>query len=351
MQDGRDACSERAVERARHVLAPLDPLPVRPERPCKGREVRVDEVRAAHAARVVPLLVHANRPVHAVVDDEDDDRRAVLPGGGELRHAHQEVAVTRDAHDVAVRVNELRRDRRRQAVPHRAREGRELGAVAPEGVEAVGPHGEVAGATRDDRVRPEPLAQDGHDVGHLDGAGQRPPCERLEVGGVRSVHVLSAPLERVERRRVRPRSAGPTRRSPASARRRGPARSGPGGRGSACARPRAAGWSRSPTSRCRRAARPRRAARRRRGAGLPGRDPGRCSGGRRSSGTRCRRSPGSARRRRRARRSPRASARAAFRPRPSTADRRRSRAVAPPSRAAAGARRARARPATPAPGT
>ncbi len=199
MKDRGDACSERAVERPRHVLAPLDPLPVCPERPRQGHEVRVDEIGAAHAARVAPLLMHANRPVHAVVGDEDDDRRAVLAGGGELRHAHQEVAVTRDAHDVAVRMDELRGDRGRQPVPHRAREGRELGAVATEGVEAVGPHGEVAGATRDDRVRSEPLAQDGHDVRHLHGAGQRPPLERLEVRGVRRVHVVSAPVERLER--------------------------------------------------------------------------------------------------------------------------------------------------------
>ena len=41
------------------------------------------------------LLMHADRAVHAVVDDEDDDLQAVLHRGRKLL-AHHEVAVARE---------------------------------------------------------------------------------------------------------------------------------------------------------------------------------------------------------------------------------------------------------------
>ena len=111
---------ERALERGLEVLRPLDPLAVRAVGARERREVRVLEVRADHAPRELPLLVHADRRVHAVVDEEHDDRQVVLHRGRELGRAHDEVAVAREADDDPVGVDELRGDRRREAVAHRA---------------------------------------------------------------------------------------------------------------------------------------------------------------------------------------------------------------------------------------
>ena len=85
------------------------------------REVGVREIRADHAARVRALLVHADRRVHPVVDEQDHDRQLVLDSGRELRRAHDEVAVAREADDDAVGMDELRGNGRRQPVAHGAR--------------------------------------------------------------------------------------------------------------------------------------------------------------------------------------------------------------------------------------
>src|SRR5438876_938648 len=62
-----------------------------------GGEVGVRKLGAADASGVLTLLVHADRPVHAVVDHEHEDRKLVLHGGCELLAAHQEVAVAGEA--------------------------------------------------------------------------------------------------------------------------------------------------------------------------------------------------------------------------------------------------------------
>ena len=90
-------------KRGGEVLRPLDRDTVSAERPRERGEVGVDEIGAGDAARIVPLLVHPDRPVHAVVDDEDDDRRLVLHRGRELLPGHQEVAVAGDRDDDPLR--------------------------------------------------------------------------------------------------------------------------------------------------------------------------------------------------------------------------------------------------------
>ena len=190
---GRDG----ALERGRELLRPLDHLAVAAEGLRVAREVRVDEVGAEGAAGVVPLLVHPDRPVHAVVDDQHDDRQLVLDGGRELLAAHQEVAVAGEAHDQAIRVDELGGDRGRQAVAHGAARRRELRREAAELVEAVRPDGEVAGAVREDRVLRQPLAQPRHHLAHLHVAGPGRVLHAREVVGVRLLG-LGAPGRRVD---------------------------------------------------------------------------------------------------------------------------------------------------------
>ena len=59
----------------------------------KGGEVGVVQVGAGDAAGIVALLMHADRAVDAVVEDDHDDRQVVLHGGREFLPVHQEVAV------------------------------------------------------------------------------------------------------------------------------------------------------------------------------------------------------------------------------------------------------------------
>ena len=102
---GRPAPSARsrapAKSSVRSTVSPWAPNASR------GGEVRVDEVGADHPARIEPLLVHPDRPQHAVVHDEDDDRELVLDGRRELLAGHQEVAVARDADSGTVRKTAL----------------------------------------------------------------------------------------------------------------------------------------------------------------------------------------------------------------------------------------------------
>ena len=108
-----NAASKSSVRSTRSPCAPI--------RLRERGEVRVLEVGADHASRELPLLVHADRRVHPVVDEEHDDRELVLHGRRELGRAHHEVAVAREAHDDPIRMDQLRRDGRGQPVPHRAR--------------------------------------------------------------------------------------------------------------------------------------------------------------------------------------------------------------------------------------
>jgi hypothetical protein len=65
-------------------------------------------------------------------------------------------------------MDDLRRDRGRDAVAHRARAGRELRAIAPEDVVKVAPDRVVARAVRQDRVGGEPPAEVLHDVANIE---------------------------------------------------------------------------------------------------------------------------------------------------------------------------------------
>ena len=176
--------------------------PCAPNASASAREVGVDEVGAGDAARVVALLVHANRPEHAVVDDEHDDRSVVLHRRRELLAGHQEVAVARDRDHVPLGMEQLGGNRRGHAVPHRTARRRELGRVVPELVEAMRPDREVAGAVREDRVRRQPGAHGRHHLAHVEVAGHREAAEVVEI----VLAPLARPLlarARLERRQRR----------------------------------------------------------------------------------------------------------------------------------------------------
>ena len=99
---GLPACSARS-KRRRELLRGFDEFAVRAERTRVRGEVGIDERRAVDAARVFALLVHADRAVHAVVDDDDHDVELVLHRRRELLARHEEAAVAREADHRALR--------------------------------------------------------------------------------------------------------------------------------------------------------------------------------------------------------------------------------------------------------
>ena len=183
-------------KRVRELGGVLDPLAVGAVGAGEAGEVGVGEVGGDHARGEAPLLVHADRPVGAVVDDDHEDRQPLLDRGGELHPAHLEVAVARERDDLALGVHELRRQRRRHAVAHRAALRPELRAEAPPLVEARDPAGEVAGAVGEHGV-----------VAAARRAGRRPPrpCRRRRRAPRRARSTPRSP-------RARPRSTPPSAR-------------------------------------------------------------------------------------------------------------------------------------------
>src|SRR6185295_19628431 len=95
---------------------------------------------------IMALLMHADGAVHAVVDDDEHGRGAVLERGRQLLPVHQEAAIAVERDDDSIGMHQLRYHSRRRAVPHGAAGWRELRAKAPELVKAMRPDRVVAGA-------------------------------------------------------------------------------------------------------------------------------------------------------------------------------------------------------------
>src|SRR6185437_12834046 len=93
MQDGRFAGGQRALERRRKIRSALDALAMAAKGLGIKREIGILQLRSDHTPRIFALLMHANGAVLAIVDDDDNDRRAVLHGGSELLAVHQKAAV------------------------------------------------------------------------------------------------------------------------------------------------------------------------------------------------------------------------------------------------------------------
>ena len=166
----RAARRPRALERGGELVGVLDPLAVGPVGAREAGEVGVGEVGGDHALGEAALLVHADRPVGAVVDDDHEDRQPLRDRGGELLPVHLEVAVAGERDHEPVGVQQLRGQRRRHAVAHRAALRAELGAEAPPLVVARDPAGEVAGAVGEDRVGGQRVAQVRHHLAEVDAA-------------------------------------------------------------------------------------------------------------------------------------------------------------------------------------
>src|SRR4029079_13635710 len=83
----------------------------------------------------------------------------------------------READDHAIGMDELRGNRRREAVAHRARPRARLRSELRELGEAVRPDGEVAGAARLHRVARQSLPQELHDRAEVEVALHRPVDE------------------------------------------------------------------------------------------------------------------------------------------------------------------------------
>ena len=152
-----------------------------------GFEVRILELGGADAAGVLSLLVHADGAVHGVIEQHHDDGQAVLHSGRKLLSVHQEVAVARKHHHLALRPQALGTHTRRQAVTHGATGGRQLAGISGKRPEAVHPGGKVACAVAEDGVGRQRGLEMLHDLAHLqlarnlDGVGVAPqdvlgPC-------------------------------------------------------------------------------------------------------------------------------------------------------------------------------
>ncbi len=124
--DERDArIGERGRDRRLDLGVVGDPQATRAT--CLGKRGAVDapEIGGGDPAWVRPLLVHADRAVHGVVEDEDGQPEPLSDGRLQFGHQHREAAVTREGdHGPCRRALVPRRDRRadrgRQPIAHGA---------------------------------------------------------------------------------------------------------------------------------------------------------------------------------------------------------------------------------------
>ena len=133
--------------------------------------------------------MHADRAIHAVVDDDHDDRQIILYGGREFLPVHQEIAVARETHDHPFRRQAFRADRGRQAVAHGAGIRRKLAAEPLRAQKAPDADRKIARAIGEDGVGREIIAQlyERLSVLHRAGRGRRGvrPCEIIHMRGLR----------------------------------------------------------------------------------------------------------------------------------------------------------------------
>src|SRR6478736_1639496 len=152
MNDRRLARRHGALERAGEFLGRFYIFAMPAIRLRQRGEIGILQHGGGDAPRIFALLMHADGTVHAVVEQDDDDRQIVLNGSGELLPGHLEIAVAGKCNDRSLAIQPLCRDRRRNAITHRAGCRRKLSAEAPVGPEAMQPGRKVARAVAEDSV-------------------------------------------------------------------------------------------------------------------------------------------------------------------------------------------------------
>lgn len=112
--------------------------------------------RAGYACGKFPLLMHADRSIRSVVEDNEQHPDTVLNRRGQFLAIHQEVAVAGHIEHAALLAamlfDDAGGDSGRYAVAHCAGRRRELRPQSPVGPETMRPSGVVAGAVGDDGV-------------------------------------------------------------------------------------------------------------------------------------------------------------------------------------------------------
>ena len=260
--DGRGSRRVAGEGLAEGVVEAVDGFGVDAEGGGEGGEVGGVEVDAVGLVAAL-LLVVAEHPVAAVVDDHGGQGDLLLRHRGELAAGEQEAAVAGDRDDRAVGAGQRGAERRREGVAERAPAERDLQAARGGGrveagqpvardahvehEDAVGGDGEVDRVEEAQRGGVERPARLGADVAQAlgerveavaraDTLGQR---RRHLARLARDVDVGAIVDDRLQRDRDRacPAAAG---RSSASGRRRGPSRSPARRRRRPTARPRRA---------------------------------------------------------------------------------------------------------------
>src|SRR5690606_2636357 len=94
--------AERLLQRRTELRGSLDAGAEAAEGLGIANEVRIGQRAAVLAPGILALLVHADRPVHAVVEEQHQDAGVVLGRGGELARAHEQVAAAGEADDVTI---------------------------------------------------------------------------------------------------------------------------------------------------------------------------------------------------------------------------------------------------------
>src|SRR5882757_9030460 len=87
---------------------------------CPGvsHEIGVSQLRRNDPTGIVALLVHSDRAVLRIIDDHDNDSRAVLNRRCEFLTVHQETTVTRKGDHRSFRKLDLRKDSGWNAITH-----------------------------------------------------------------------------------------------------------------------------------------------------------------------------------------------------------------------------------------
>lgn len=147
----------------------IDAQAIATERLDVADEIGRPQVSADALSGIGALLVHADGCVHPVVENDAGHLQIELRGDCELAGSHQKVAVTSERHDRhCIATDERCGDRCRYGIPHRSRDGPEIGAGLAEPVVAGEPTVKVASVAGHDRLGRQQSLQGSDHQGRID---------------------------------------------------------------------------------------------------------------------------------------------------------------------------------------